>query len=72
MPAGREVLEAVATAANRVFGFAFEDFGWGGDHYRRHGVMMPIVDSVARVLFERVTPQQAIHDLLAREARGEA
>ena len=38
----------------------------------RHGVMMPIVDSVARVLFERVTPQQAIHDLLAREARGEA
>lgn len=41
MPAGREVLEAVATAANRVFGFAFEDFGWGGDHYRRHGVMTP-------------------------------
>ena len=36
-----------------------------------HGVIMPIVDSVARVLFERVTPQQAIHDLLAREARGE-
>lgn len=35
-----------------------------------HGVVMPIVDSVARVLFERVTPQQAIHDLLAREARG--
>ena len=37
-----------------------------------HGVVMPIVDAVARVLFEHVTPQQAIHELLAREARNEA
>jgi glycerol-3-phosphate dehydrogenase (NAD(P)+) len=37
-----------------------------------HGVVMPIVDAVARVLFEHVTPQQAIHELLAREARDEA
>jgi glycerol-3-phosphate dehydrogenase len=32
---------------------------------------MPIVDAVARVLFEQATPQQAIHDLLARDARDE-
>jgi tartrate dehydrogenase/decarboxylase/D-malate dehydrogenase len=40
VPAGRQVLEAVATA---VGGFAieFEDFGWGGDWYRAHGEMMP-------------------------------
>jgi glycerol-3-phosphate dehydrogenase (NAD(P)+) len=36
-----------------------------------HGVEMPIVDAVARVLFEHATPQQAIHDLLARDARDE-
>jgi len=40
VPAGREVLQAVATASGR-FGFEFEDFGWGGDHYRAHGAMMP-------------------------------
>lgn len=34
-------------------------------------VEMPIVDAVARVLFEQATPQQAIHDLLARDARDE-
>jgi glycerol-3-phosphate dehydrogenase len=32
---------------------------------------MPIVDAVARVLFEQATPQHAIHDLLARDARNE-
>ena len=37
-----------------------------------HHVAMPIVDAVARVLFEQVTPQQAIHTLLSREARDEA
>jgi tartrate dehydrogenase/decarboxylase/D-malate dehydrogenase len=40
VPAGRQVLEAVA-ASRCVFGFEFEDFGWGGDYYRKHGVMMP-------------------------------
>ncbi|MDY7577108.1 tartrate dehydrogenase [Herbaspirillum sp. RTI4] len=40
IPAGREVLEALA-AANGSFAFAFENFGWGGDYYRQHGVMMP-------------------------------
>jgi glycerol-3-phosphate dehydrogenase len=30
------------------------------------------VDAVARVLFEQVTPQQAIHVLLSRESRDEA
>jgi glycerol-3-phosphate dehydrogenase (NAD(P)+) len=36
-----------------------------------HSVEMPIVDAVACVLFEQATPQQAIHDLLARDARVE-
>ena len=40
VPAGRRVLEALA-AEQGVFGFEFEDFDWGGDYYRRHGVMMP-------------------------------
>ena len=40
VPAGREVLAALA-AANGGFAFAFTDFGWGGDWYRAHGVMMP-------------------------------
>ncbi len=40
VPAGRQVLEAVASTGS-AFGFEFEDFDWGGDHFRRHGVMMP-------------------------------
>jgi tartrate dehydrogenase/decarboxylase / D-malate dehydrogenase len=40
VPAGRAVLEALA-AAGAGFRFEFEDFDWGGDYYRRHGVMMP-------------------------------
>ena len=40
VPAGRKVLEALA-AGSRKFKFAFEDFDWGGDYYRKHGVMMP-------------------------------
>src|SRR5512137_643977 len=40
IPAGREVLEAVA-ASQGTFALEFEDFGWGGDWYRKHGVMMP-------------------------------
>ena len=39
VPAGREVLEALA--ADGSFSFEFENFGWGGDWYRKHGVMMP-------------------------------
>jgi tartrate dehydrogenase/decarboxylase/D-malate dehydrogenase len=41
VPAGREVLQAVAAASGGAFGFEFEDFGWGGDWYRAHGRMMP-------------------------------
>ncbi|HYP72019.1 MAG TPA: tartrate dehydrogenase [Variovorax sp.] len=40
VPAGRQVLQAVA-AASGAFAFEFEDFGWGGDYFREHGVMMP-------------------------------
>ncbi len=40
VPAGREVMEAL-TAAGAGFRFEFEDFDWGGDYYRKHGVMMP-------------------------------
>jgi len=40
VPAGREVLAALA-AASGEFAFAFTDFGWGGDWYRAHGEMMP-------------------------------
>jgi tartrate dehydrogenase/decarboxylase/D-malate dehydrogenase len=39
VPAGREVLEAVASASS--FNFEFENFDWGGDYFRQHGVMMP-------------------------------
>jgi tartrate dehydrogenase/decarboxylase/D-malate dehydrogenase len=40
VPAGRRVLQALA-AANESFAFEFEDFDWGGDYFRSHGVMMP-------------------------------
>ena len=40
IPAGREVLEALAATQSR-FRFEFESFDWGGDYYRKHGVMMP-------------------------------
>ena len=40
IPAGQQVLQALA-GAEAGFDFAFEAFDWGGDHYRRHGVMMP-------------------------------
>jgi tartrate dehydrogenase/decarboxylase/D-malate dehydrogenase len=38
VPAGRQVLEALA---GRSFRFEFEGFEWGGDYYRGHGEMMP-------------------------------
>ncbi|MGQ2922814.1 MAG: tartrate dehydrogenase [Hydrogenophaga sp.] len=40
VPASQQVLEALA-AGDRAFRFQFENFDWGGDHYREHGVMMP-------------------------------
>ncbi|MGH8600443.1 MAG: tartrate dehydrogenase, partial [Burkholderiales bacterium] len=40
IPAGRQVLEALATTSNE-FTFEFENFDWGADYYRQHGVMMP-------------------------------
>jgi tartrate dehydrogenase/decarboxylase/D-malate dehydrogenase len=40
IPEGQRVLEALATAADGPH-FEFEHFNWGGDHYRRHGLMMP-------------------------------
>ena len=40
VPAGRQVLEALA-ATSTTFRFEFQDFDWGGDYYRQHGVMMP-------------------------------
>jgi tartrate dehydrogenase/decarboxylase / D-malate dehydrogenase len=40
VPAGAQVLRALAECSGR-FRVAFEDFGWGGDWYRAHGVMMP-------------------------------
>ena len=40
VPAGRQVLEAVA-ASSGTFRFEFQNFDWGGDYFREHGVMMP-------------------------------
>lgn len=40
VPAGQTVLAALA-ASRATFKFEFENFGWGGDWYRRHGEMMP-------------------------------
>ena len=39
VPAGQQVLEALA-AASSTLRFEFENFGWGGDWYRQHGEMM--------------------------------
>ena len=40
VPAGRQLLDVLATA-DATFQFEFENFDWGGDYYRAHGVMMP-------------------------------
>ncbi|RZJ51912.1 MAG: tartrate dehydrogenase [Acidovorax sp.] len=40
IPAGQRVLEALSTQ-HPGLQFEFENFGWGGDWYRAHGVMMP-------------------------------
>ena len=39
VPAGRDVLSALGSETG--FSLSFESFDWGGDHYRRHGLMMP-------------------------------
>jgi tartrate dehydrogenase/decarboxylase / D-malate dehydrogenase len=41
VPAGHQVLETLA-AADGTLRFQFQHFDWGGDHYRKHGVMMPV------------------------------
>ena len=40
VPAGQQVLQALAASTPGLH-FAFQNFDWGGDHYRAHGVMMP-------------------------------
>lgn len=40
IPEGQKVLQAIA-AKDQSIKFEFESFDWGGDYYRRHGVMMP-------------------------------
>ncbi|MDM0033818.1 tartrate dehydrogenase [Variovorax sp. J22P271] len=40
VPAGQQVLAALASASDE-FRFEFENFDWGGDYFRAHGVMMP-------------------------------
>jgi tartrate dehydrogenase/decarboxylase / D-malate dehydrogenase len=40
IPAGQQVLEALAKSSD-AFRFEFENFDWGGDYFRKHGVMMP-------------------------------
>ena len=40
VPAGRQVLEAIA-ASDSSLRFEFENFEWGGDWFRAHGEMMP-------------------------------
>ena len=40
IPAGQQLLETLANTGTS-FSFEFENFDWGGDYYRQHGVMMP-------------------------------
>ena len=40
IPAGQRVMETIARV-RKAFRFEFETFGWGGDWFRKHGVMMP-------------------------------
>ena len=54
IPAGQEVLQALA-AADGTFRFEFQNFDWGGDYYRRYGVMMPD---------EGLTPLKGKHAIL--------
>lgn len=47
IPAGKQVLEALASADSQLK-FEFDDIDWGGDYYRQHGIMMP-ADGLERV-----------------------
>jgi tartrate dehydrogenase/decarboxylase/D-malate dehydrogenase len=49
VPAGQRVLEALAKTSSS-FRFEFENFDWGGDYHRAHGVMMPAngLDAIRR------------------------
>jgi tartrate dehydrogenase/decarboxylase/D-malate dehydrogenase len=40
VPAGQQVMEALARSEGS-FAFEFENFDWGSDYFRRHGVMIP-------------------------------
>ncbi len=40
IPEGQKVLQAIA-ATTPGLAFEFEHFDWGGDYYRKHGIMMP-------------------------------
>src|SRR6201995_2812747 len=40
VPAGAQVLDTLAKTT-RAFAFEFENFDWGGDYYRKPGVMRP-------------------------------
>lgn len=40
VPAGQKLLESLAQT-QPGFDFKFTSFDWGGDYYRKHGVMMP-------------------------------
>ena len=40
VPEGQKVLQAISQQ-NKNLKFDFQDFDWGGDYYRKHGVMMP-------------------------------
>jgi tartrate dehydrogenase/decarboxylase/D-malate dehydrogenase len=40
VPEGQKVLQAIAQQSKNLK-FDFQDFDWGGDYYRKHGVMMP-------------------------------
>jgi tartrate dehydrogenase/decarboxylase/D-malate dehydrogenase len=40
IPEGEKVLQVIAEIKQGI-GFQFERFDWGGDYYRKHGVMMP-------------------------------
>jgi len=40
IPEGQKVLHAIAVK-DQSLKFEFESFDWGGDYYRKHGVMMP-------------------------------
>ncbi|MFM7009633.1 MAG: tartrate dehydrogenase [Betaproteobacteria bacterium] len=40
VPEGQKILEAIAQQDKNIK-FEFQDFDWGGDYYRKHGVMMP-------------------------------